>query len=136
MRFVDDEYKKLQEYTIPLRADYELGDRTLDKLIAYEQNQRLQEEADDDYKLKIVNNSIKHQVLSPYTAFLCRIKETASAKVDEATLIKLKNFMEGASTIKGPEILVYVKTLTGKTIECDVMTTFTIEELKAVIQDI
>lgn len=44
--------------------------------------------------------------------------------------------MEGASTVKGPEILVYVKTLTGKTIECNVLSTYTIEELKDVIQSI
>jgi len=66
---------------------------TLDKLIAYEENQRLQQEADADYRNKIINNSIRHQVLSPYTAFLCRIKEAAQAKVDEPTLIKIKNFL-------------------------------------------
>ena len=136
LRFVDDEHKSQQEYIIPLRADYELGDNTLSKLIAYEENNRLQEEADTDYKLKIINNSIKHQILSPYTAFLCRIKEVAQVKVDEPTLIKLKNFMEGASTTKGPEILVYVKTLTGKTIECNVLSTFTVEEMKEAIQNI
>ena len=45
MLFVDDEYKSQQEYTISLQGDYELGDKTLNKLIAYEENNRLQEES-------------------------------------------------------------------------------------------
>lgn len=74
-------------------------------------------------------------MLSPYTAFLCRIKETASAKIDEATLIKLKNFMEGASTITGPEFQIFIKILIGATATFNVRANSTVEDLKEMISE-
>jgi hypothetical protein len=59
----------------------EIEDLNLSKLIAYDENLRLIEEANEHFKLKVINNSIKHQILSPYTAFLCKGKEVAQAKI-------------------------------------------------------
>jgi hypothetical protein len=65
-----------------LKPDVEIEDLTLSKLIAYDENLKLIEEADANFKIKVINNSIKHQILSPYTAFLCKIKEVAQAVID------------------------------------------------------
>ena len=53
------------------------------------------------YRQLVTSSSVKYQILSPYTAFICKIKEVAAAKVDEPTLMKIKNFMEGPSALSG-----------------------------------
>ena len=52
-----------------------------------------------------------------YTAVICRIKESASAMVDEGYLLKMKNALEGLSSMTSSNGVIYVKTLTGKTVE-------------------
>jgi ubiquitin len=75
-------------------------------------------------------------VLNVFTAFLCKIKKIAQAKVDEPTIIKLKNFMEGTSSIEnGVLITVSIKTLTGKTIEITILNNALIDDLKDAIQE-
>lgn len=51
------------------------------------------------------------------TGYICRIKENPAANVQEAYYLKMKNVLEGISTLAGLRGVIYVKTLTGKTIE-------------------
>jgi hypothetical protein len=60
--------------------------------------------------------SVKHQVLCRKTAYICRIKENPDLKDKESYLLKMKNALEGISSLKGNSGILYVKTLTGKTI--------------------
>lgn len=82
-----------------------------------------------------MRKSIESQVLHKYTAFICRIKENASPKVEEGYLLKMKNALEGLSSITSSSGLLYVKTLTGKTVEIETSLGITIEELKDLIQE-
>jgi len=61
--------------------------------------------------------SVKEQVLCRFTGYICRIKENASPKVEEGYLLKMKNTLEGVSSLSGNYGFIYVKTLTGKTVE-------------------
>ena len=61
--------------------------------------------------------SIESQVLHRFTAVICRIKENASPMIDEGYLLKMKNALEGLSSLTSSNGVLYVKTLTGKTIE-------------------
>jgi hypothetical protein len=74
-------------------------------------------------------------VLHRFTAFICKIKENASPKVEEGYLLKMKNALEGLSGLTSTSGVVYVKTLTGKTIEIETSLGITIEELKDLIQE-
>ena len=85
-------------------------------------------------KEEVVKKSIENQVLHKYTAFICRIKENASPNVEEGYLLKMKNALEGLSSITSSSGLLYVKTLTGKTVEIETSLGITIEELKDLIQ--
>lgn len=55
--------------------------------------------------------------------------------VDEGYLLKMKNALEGLSSLTSSNGVIYVKTLTGKTIEIETSMGITIEELKGLIQD-
>jgi deoxyribose-phosphate aldolase len=55
-------------------------------------------------------------VLTPLTAFICVIKENAGAIIEEGYLLKMKNALEGLSTIASSSGVLFVQTLTGKTI--------------------
>jgi hypothetical protein len=79
--------------------------------------------------------SIEQQVLCPLTGFICVIKENANAANDEGYLLKMKNALEGLTTMQAAEGVLYVKTLTGKTIEIETSLRITIEEMKDLIQD-
>lgn len=79
--------------------------------------------------------AIKKQVLCKLTGYICVVKTNASAKVDEGYLLKLKNALEGPSILEGKGGLIYVKTLTGKTIEIETSMSISIEQLKGLIQD-
>lgn len=67
-------------------------------------------------KQALIKKSIDNQVLSRFTAFICRIKENASPMVDEGYLLKMKNALEGLSSLTSSNGVIYVKTLTGKTV--------------------
>lgn len=69
------------------------------------------------------------------TAFICKIKENASPKIEEGYLLKMKNALEGLSTLTSSNGVIYVKTLTGKTVEIETSLGITVEELKFLIQD-
>ena len=86
-------------------------------------------------KEEVVERSIAAQVLTPLTAFICRIKENAAANLEEGYLLNMKNALEGTSSLSGASGTVYVKTLTGKTIEIETTMSASIEELKEMIQD-
>jgi len=55
--------------------------------------------------------------------------------VEEGYLLKMKNALEGLSSMSSTSGLIYVKTLTGKTVEIETSMGITIEELKDLIQD-
>jgi hypothetical protein len=55
-------------------------------------------------------------VLSSQTGFICILKENANAVNDEGYLLKMKNALEGLSSLLATEGPIYVKTLTGKTV--------------------
>lgn len=63
--------------------------------------------------------SIKHQVLCKKTAYICKIKQNPSAKIEQAYYLKMKNALEGLSTLQATGGVLYVKTLTGKTVEIE-----------------
>lgn len=72
-----------------------------------------------------------------YTAFLCKIKEVAQAKVGELALAQLKNFMEGDfSAEHSKPITVSVKTLTGKSVDISISNLASVEDLKQAIEEI
>lgn len=118
LKYSDEEDGKAYSYQIPFKSSVTFADDTVLKLFAWRLNQRLeQERAAPKWKDAIVENCLKYQVMSAYTAFLCKIKQV-KASVDQGTLLKLKNFMEGSSTSqKAKSITVSVKTLTGKNID-------------------
>ena len=60
--------------------------------------------------------SIKYQVMSKQTGYICRIKENVNPNLDEGYLLKMKNSLEGDSILRGKGGVIYVKTLTGKTV--------------------
>lgn len=95
----------------------------------------LEREDTPDSKKELIAKSIESQVLTRHTAFLCRIKENASAKLEEGYLLNMKNSLEGLSSMTSSNGIIYVKTLTGKTIEIKTSMGITIEELKGMIQD-
>ena len=68
-------------------------------------------------KEEAINLSINEQVLCRFTGYICRIKENASPNVEESYLLKMKNSLEGVSSVSGQKGVIYVKTLTGKTVE-------------------
>lgn len=59
----------------------------------------LAEEGTKESKEQIARISIENQVLSPCTGFICVIKENANAAVDEGYLLKMKNALEGLSSL-------------------------------------
>ena len=67
-------------------------------------------------KEEAIKLSIDSQVLCKFTGYICKIKENASPNVEEAYLFKMKNALEGVSSISGQKGVIYVKTLTGKTV--------------------
>ena len=69
------------------------------------------------------------------TAYICRVKENTAPNVEEGYLLKMKNALEGLSSLSGPGGLIYVKTLTGKTVEIDTSLSITVEDLKVLIQE-
>lgn len=71
--------------------------------------------------------SIEQQVLSPQTGFICVIKENANAANDEAYILTMKNALEGLTSLLAAEGVIYVKTLTGKTIEIETSMRTTID---------
>ena len=78
--------------------------------------ENLEKEGTPEIKELVVKKSIENQVLHNSTAFICRIKENASHKTDEGYLLKMKNALEGLTSMSANTGLIYVKTLTGKTI--------------------
>jgi hypothetical protein len=68
--------------------------------------------------------------LTPLTAFICVVKENAGAILEEGYLLKMKNALEGISTLSALRATIFVKTLTGKTIEIDTNLNITIQEMK------
>ena len=64
-----------------------------------------------------INLSIKRQVMCKLTSYICRVKENPELKEMEGYYLKMKNALEGPSILKSSVSLIYVKTLTGKTIE-------------------
>lgn len=56
------------------------------------------------------------------------IKENANAAIDEGYLLKMKNALEGLSTMQSSSGVLFVKTLTGKTFEIETSMQITIEE--------
>jgi hypothetical protein len=112
---------------------------TISKLIAFRENGRLVEEKmEEDWRAKVTENSLRYQVLCQYTGFICRVREVAAAKVDEAMLVRIRQFIEGPSSAvgAGTEILIHVKTLTGKTVDVFIANNANIESVKCAIQDI
>lgn len=61
--------------------------------------------------------SIAHQVMCKKTAYICRIKENPAAKLEEGYYLKMRNALEGVSQMSSRRGVIFVKTLTGKTIE-------------------
>ena len=51
------------------------------------------------------------------TAFICIIKENPAIKKEDQLYLKMKNALEGPSSLTSRIVKIYVKTLTGKTIE-------------------
>jgi ubiquitin len=83
----------------------------------------------------VIKKSVQHQVLHRLTAVICVIKEETSPKVEEGYLLKMKNALEGLSSMSSSSGIIYVKTLTGKTVEIETSMGITIEELKELIQE-
>lgn len=76
----------------------------------------LTQEGTPESKAEIVKKSIESQVLSPQTGFICVIKENANAAIEEGYLLKMKNALEGLTSLLAAEGTIFVKTLTGKTV--------------------
>ncbi len=85
--------------------------------------------------MQATKKSIEHQVLSIFTGYICVIKENANAMNSEGYLLEMKNALQGISKLQSSYGVIYVKTLTGKTIEIQTNMSITIEELKSNIQD-
>ena len=86
----------------------------------------IEKENTPESKAELIQKSIENQVLCKNTAFICRIKENA-AKVEEGYLLQMKNALEGLSTMSSSSGLLFVKTLTGKTVEIETSMNITIE---------
>lgn len=81
-----------------------------------------------------MKKSIEDQVLCRYTGFLCVIKENANAVHAEGYLLKMKNALEGLCSIQAFSGTIFVKTLTGKTLEIDTSMSINVEQLKELIE--
>lgn len=110
-----------------------MGD--LNKLSVKMELDNLEKENTPESKEAIIKKSVEHQVLTRHTAFICRIKENAMAKLEEGYLLNMKNALEGLSSLTSTNGVLYVKTLTGKTVEIETHMNITVEELKGLIQD-
>lgn len=137
-KYRDEEDGSDLEHKIQLHGQVTFSDDTILKLFVYRQNQRLiQERAAPKWKEAVIENSIKYQVLSVYTAFLCKIKEVAHAKIEEPALVKLKNFMEGSSSVEHSKLItVSIKTLTGKSVDITISNLAYVEDLKQALEEI
>lgn len=101
LKYIDDLDKSEKKHEISFKNTVEISGDILQKLSVFVENNKLiKDKTVPNWRQVVVTNSIKNQVLSPYTSFLCKIKEKATAPIDEQVLIKLKNFMEGTSKIQ------------------------------------
>lgn len=131
--YIDEETGKQEKIEGLLSPETILTD--LNKLAVKIEMDNLEKENTPESKEEIVKKSVEHQVLTRHTAFICRIKENASAKLEEGYLLNMKNALEGLSSLTASSGVIYVKTLTGKTVEIETHMNITIEELKGLIQD-
>jgi len=83
------------------------------------------------YKEEKKKLAVKYQVMSPDTSFICKIQKN-KVLPNVATQIEVPTII---SEDYSDELLLYVKTLTGKTIEIYIPSNYTIENLKESIQD-
>lgn len=98
---------------------------SLFKLIAKEHIRDLEKKYQRDHAIKI---SVKYQVPSDQTAFFA-----AERLVEKSS--KMFKYKKVESIFKRTKMNIFVKTLTGKTIELEVMSSDSIEDLKGMIQD-
>ena len=68
------------------------------------------------------------------TSYICRVKENPQLQEVEGYYLKMKNALEGGSVLKSSAYLIYVKTLTGKTIEIETSLEINVEDLKDLVQ--
>lgn len=92
------------------------------------------QQGDKQAKEIAIKKSIEGQVLCRHTGFLCIIKENASAVHTEGYLLKMRNALEGVSSVQATSGTIYVKTLTGKSIEIETSMSISIEQLKDMIE--
>jgi ubiquitin len=131
--YYDEENKSNEKIGMPLVADTLVP--ALHKYAVKLEMEGLAQEGTKESKEEIIRKSIENQVLSPLTGFICVIKENANATNDEGYLLKMKNALEGLSSLLAAEGIIYVKTLTGKTVEIETSMRTTIEEMKELIQE-
>jgi hypothetical protein len=106
--------QKYEKLSIPLRVDTMVAD--LNKLSVKIELDNVGKENTAESKKEVIRKSILHQVLTPFTAFVCVIKENAGVAIKEGYLLKMKNGLEGLSSLESSSGLLYIKMLTGKTI--------------------
>jgi large subunit ribosomal protein L40e len=83
----------------------------------------------------IIKKSIEHQVLTQLTGYICIIQENANANNNQGYLLEMKNSLEGESLLYSSFGPIYVKTLTGKTIQIDTKMNITVRDLKESIRN-
>lgn len=84
----------------------------------------------------IIKKSIEHQVLTELTGYICIIQENANANSNQAYLLEMKNALEGQSLLYSSFGPIYVKTLTGKTIQIDTKMDISVKDLKMSIYNL
>lgn len=82
-------------------------------------------------KNKKIELAIKYQIMSPYTSFLCKIQQNKEVP-NQAIKTNVPNII---SEDYASDIVIFVKTLTGKTITVETQPDATIFDLKCLIQD-
>lgn len=79
--------------------------------------------------------SIEQQVICPSTGFICVIKENANAANSIGYLLKMRNALEGLTTVIASDIQLFVKNLTGQKITINTSMCSTVEKLKELIEE-
>ena len=132
-----EEKALIHKLKVPL--DKVINDSSLHKLLAAELINKLSGiktyngKLKDKIRQRSVALSLNNQILSSYTAFFAVIKENPN-KSPDAFKVDAEELQK--RLISKSSLTLYVKTLTGKTIEINISSSDTIEDLKAEIQNV
>lgn len=132
--YFDEENQSEEKLTVPLSADTVLAD--LNKYAASLEIESIIQQGGNQAKETAVKKSIEAQVLCRHTGLLCVIKENANAAHKEGYLLNMKNALEGVSSLQATSGVVFVKTLTGKTIELNINMGYSVDQVKEMVEEI